>query len=49
MTQIDPKKLPKSVEGYVDPHFSFIFNPFGFTPMEITFAPRSFNNLGAAL
>ena len=36
-------------EGYVDPHFSLIFYPFGFTPIEMTFAPSSFSNLGAAL
>ena len=36
-------------DGNVDPHFSFIFIPFGFTPIEITFAPSSFSNLGAAL
>ena len=36
-------------EGYVDPHFSLMFNPFGFTPIEITFAPSSLSNFGAAL
>ena len=26
-----------------------MFNPFGFTPIEITFAPSDFNNIGPAL
>ena len=37
------------LEGYVDPHFSFILKPLGFTPIEITFAPKSFKSFGAAL
>ena len=36
-------------KGYVDPHFSLIFRPSGFTPIEKTFAPSSLSNLGAAL
>ena len=36
-------------DGCVDPHFSLIFRPSGFTPIEKTFAPSSLSNFGAAL
>ena len=35
--------------GFIEPQLSFIFKPFGLTPIGITLAPNSFNNLGAAL
>ena len=35
--------------GKVEPHFLLILIPFGLVPKEITLAPNSFNNFGAAL
>ena len=35
--------------GNVEPQFLFIFRPFGFTPIAITFAPKDLNNSGPAL
>ena len=35
--------------GNVEPHFSLIFNPFGLTPIETTFAPSDFSNCGPDL
>ena len=46
------EKLAKkfaSLNGWVEPQFSFMFKPSGFTPIEKTFAPSSFKSLGAAL
>ena len=37
------------LNGYVEPHFLLILIPFCLVPMEITLAPNSFNNFGAAL
>ena len=37
------------LDGKVDPHFSLMLKPSGFTPIEMTFAPSSFRSLGAAL
>ena len=37
------------LDGCVDPHFSLIFRPSGFTPIEKTFAPSSLSSFGAAL
>ena len=35
--------------GWVEPHLSLIFKPFGVIPIEITFAPKSVRSFGAAL
>ena len=35
--------------GNVEPQFLLIFKPLGFTPIDITFAPKDFNKAGPAL
>ena len=35
--------------GKVEPHFSFMFKPFGLFPIIITSAPKDLINFGAAL